>query len=151
MALVTTIEMRFSQVCTTFLYKFDFLITCRPVASRGGGRGAPLLFGRSVNPISTRGCTLSPPSIKCPPDFQTLHWPCDVFTNLESANPAFFQQKLLFVTICSKWLFVWESKLYIKICWYNCLVFISKYFWKTVQIDNSGFVVWIRKNMLWAR
>ena len=28
---------------------------------------APPLFGRSVNPISTRGGKLSPPSITCPP------------------------------------------------------------------------------------
>ena len=36
-----------------------------------GGARAPPLFGGSVNPISTRGGTLSPPSTMCPPDF----WP----------------------------------------------------------------------------
>ena len=42
----------------------------RPVAS--GGACAPPLFGRSVNPISTRGCILSPPSTMCPPRFSDL-------------------------------------------------------------------------------
>ena len=43
---------------------------------RGGGHVPPLLFGRSVNPISTRVDTLSPPSTMCPPpDFQTLRLP----------------------------------------------------------------------------
>ena len=47
--------------------------TCRPVASGGaGGARAPPLFGRSVNPISTRGGTFSPPSIMCPPRFSDL-------------------------------------------------------------------------------
>ena len=45
----------------------------RPVASRGaGGARAPPLFGRSVNPISTRGGTLSPPSSTCHPGFSDL-------------------------------------------------------------------------------
>ena len=45
----------------------------RPVAS-GGAEGAcvPPLFERSVNPISTRGGTLSPPSTMCPPGFSDL-------------------------------------------------------------------------------
>ena len=45
----------------------------RPVAS-GGARGAcaPPLFDQSVNPISTRGSTLSPPSTMCPPGFSDL-------------------------------------------------------------------------------
>ena len=45
----------------------------RPVAS-GAGRGAraPQLFDRSVNPISTRGGTLSPSSTMCPPGFSDL-------------------------------------------------------------------------------
>ena len=47
----------------------------RAVASGGaGGRGlSPPVFGRSVNPISTRGGTLSPPSTKSlPPGFSEL-------------------------------------------------------------------------------
>ena len=45
----------------------------RPVASGGaGGACAPPLFDRSVNPISTRGGTLSPPSTTCPPAFSEL-------------------------------------------------------------------------------
>ena len=37
-----------------------------------GGAAAPPDFGGSVNPISTRGDTLSPPSTTCPPGFLTL-------------------------------------------------------------------------------
>ena len=47
----------------------------RPVASGGaGGARALPLFGRSVNPISSRGGTFSPPSITCPPQ---IFRPCD--------------------------------------------------------------------------
>ena len=37
-----------------------------------GGAAAPPDFGGSINPISTRGDTLSPPSTTCPPGFLTL-------------------------------------------------------------------------------
>ena len=37
-----------------------------------GGALAPPVFGRSVNPISTRGDTLSPPSTTSPPGFSDL-------------------------------------------------------------------------------
>ena len=37
-----------------------------------GGADAPPVFGRSVNPISTRGGTLSPPSTTRPPRFSDL-------------------------------------------------------------------------------
>ena len=52
----------------------DEVIYSRPVASGGAGGGMcpPPLFGRSVNPISTRGGTFSPPSITCPPRFSDL-------------------------------------------------------------------------------
>ena len=43
----------------------------RPVA-RGASAPAPPVFGRSVNPISTRGGTLSPPSTKSPLRFSDL-------------------------------------------------------------------------------
>ena len=45
----------------------------RPVASGGAG-GAPV-FGRSIQRISTRVGTLSPPITTSPPDFQTLRRP----------------------------------------------------------------------------
>ena len=48
---------------------FDLRSIHRPVAS---GVGRPPLFDRSVNPISTRGGTLSPPSTTCPPAFSEL-------------------------------------------------------------------------------
>ena len=44
---------------------------CSKVGGRGGA-AAPPDFGESVNPISTRGDTLSPPSTTCPPGFLTL-------------------------------------------------------------------------------
>ncbi len=37
-----------------------------------GGAIAPPVFGRSVNPISTRGDTSSPPSTTSPPGFSDL-------------------------------------------------------------------------------
>ena len=42
--------------------------------SQAGGWG--WVFGRSVNPISTRGGTLSLPSTTSPQDFQSLRRPC---------------------------------------------------------------------------
>ena len=52
---------------------YILLTYIRPVASGGaGGACAPPLFDKSVNPISTRGGTLSPPSIMCPPGFSDL-------------------------------------------------------------------------------
>ena len=55
------------------MMKVPILTTLRPVASGGaGGARAPPLFVRSVNPISTRGGTLSPPSTMCPPGFSDL-------------------------------------------------------------------------------
>ena len=54
---------------------------------------------QAVNISSLRRSANGPPTIRR----RSADLPhCDVFTNLESANPAFFQQKLLFVTICSK-------------------------------------------------
>ena len=55
--------------------------------SQAGGPGearAPPLFGRSVNPISTRGAHYPHPVLRAPPDFQTLRRPCgdDLFTQL---------------------------------------------------------------------
>ena len=45
----------------------------RHVSNGGaGGAYAPPVFGRSVNPISTRGGTLSPPSTARPPRFSDL-------------------------------------------------------------------------------
>ena len=44
-----------------------------PVASGGaGGARVPPPFDRSVNPISTMGGTLYPPSTICPPGFSDL-------------------------------------------------------------------------------
>ena len=49
----------------------------RPVATGGaGGERVPPLFGRSVNPISTRGAHYPHPVLCAPPDFQTLRRPC---------------------------------------------------------------------------
>ena len=57
---------------------YNILVSIRAIASRGaGGAIAPPVLGRSVNPISTRGDTLSPPSTTSPPDFQTLQRPCE--------------------------------------------------------------------------
>ena len=66
-----------SSKCIIFSSKSEFFAIwyskCRPVASGGaGGARAPPLFDRSVNPISTRGGTLSPPSTMCPPGFSDL-------------------------------------------------------------------------------
>ena len=45
----------------------------RAVASGGAGEAlAPPVFGRSVNPISTRGTHYPHPVLLAPPDFQTL-------------------------------------------------------------------------------
>ena len=58
----------------------------RPVASGGaGGARVPPLFGRSANPISTRGGgTLSPPSTTCPPGFSDLATALNVVRNCKS-------------------------------------------------------------------
>ena len=50
-----------------YLHKVFVESKIRRVAS-----GGPPLFDRSVNPISTRGCTLSPPSTMCPHGFLDL-------------------------------------------------------------------------------
>ena len=45
----------------------------RHVSNGGaGGAYAPPVFGRSVNPISTRGSHYPHPVLLAPPDFQTL-------------------------------------------------------------------------------
>ena len=52
---------------------FHVIIIVRHAARwEAGGAAAPPDFGGSVNPISTRGDTLSPPSTTCPPGFLTL-------------------------------------------------------------------------------
>ena len=49
------------------------LFLYRGVVSGGaGGTMAPPDFGRSVNPISTRGADYDPTSLLAPPDFQTF-------------------------------------------------------------------------------
>ena len=50
----------------------------RPVVP-GGARGAMAspVFGRSVNPISTKGADYAHQIIRAPPDFQTFRRPCD--------------------------------------------------------------------------
>ena len=77
--------LNFSLFHHVFISSLDMFKNCinsyqiRPVAS-GGARGAcaSLLFGRSVNPISTReGGTFSPHLVlRAPLDFQTLRRPC---------------------------------------------------------------------------
>ena len=55
---------------------FETKLLCIRHATRweaGGARAPPPLFGKSVNPISTRGGTLFPPSTMCPQIFR----PCD--------------------------------------------------------------------------
>ena len=52
---------------------FSIRVYYRHVARwEAGGAAASPDFGGSVNPISTRGDTLSPPSTTCPPGFLTL-------------------------------------------------------------------------------
>ena len=49
------------------------LFTIRPVVPEGAGLAmAPPDFGRSVNPISTKGGRLCPPSNTSNPDYQTF-------------------------------------------------------------------------------
>jgi len=45
---------------------------------KGGtlGASAPPMFGRTVNPISTRGADYALHSTTSPPNFQTLRRPC---------------------------------------------------------------------------
>ena len=52
--------------------KSDWNIGRHATRWEAGGAAAPPDFGGSVNPISTRGDTLSPPSTTCPPGFLTL-------------------------------------------------------------------------------
>ena len=54
------------------------LSTEMPEAGGQGGALPPPDFGRSVNPISTRGDRLCPPITMAPPDFQTFLRPCTV-------------------------------------------------------------------------
>ena len=49
--------------------KYVLYLISRPVAR---GASAPPVFDRSVNPISTRGGTLSPPNTTSPPGFSDL-------------------------------------------------------------------------------
>ena len=60
-----------------------------PGPSQEGGWGGfsppPPVFGRTVNPISTRGSRLCPPQYyEPPPDFQTLRRPCHHSTTCPS-------------------------------------------------------------------
>ena len=48
------------------------LIIGKGISEGGQGRQSPPFFGRSVNPISTRGDALSPPSTTSPPGFSDL-------------------------------------------------------------------------------
>ena len=55
-----------------------FAVTVRPVASGGAGGhvlNVPPTFRQISKPYLNQGGTLSPLSITCPPDFQTLQWP----------------------------------------------------------------------------
>ena len=57
------------------IFNFAYYVVRIAGPSQAGGpwgARAPPLFGRSVNPISTRGGTLSPPSTMCPPRFSDL-------------------------------------------------------------------------------
>ena len=49
----------------------NMYLLCRPVASGGAGGHVPV-FGRTVNPISTRGADYAHHSTKCPPGFSDL-------------------------------------------------------------------------------
>jgi hypothetical protein len=63
------------------------LIHIRAVASGGaGGAKAPPVFGRSVNPISTRGDTLSPPSTSSPPGFSDLATALHIYVPVGISN-----------------------------------------------------------------
>ena len=55
------------------LLRFYKLLNFRPVVPRcAGGTMAPPDFGRSVNPISTKGSRLCPPNNTCNPVFSDL-------------------------------------------------------------------------------
>ena len=54
-------------------------------AGRLGGAFAPHVFGRSVNPISTRGAHYPHPVLHSPPDFQTLRRPWHGWLTCEPA------------------------------------------------------------------
>jgi hypothetical protein len=70
-----------------YLHKVFVESKIRHVAS-----GGPPLFDRSVNPISTKGGTLSPPSTMCPPEFS------DLATALKTIHVSKFLKKERFLT-----------------------------------------------------
>ena len=93
------LEMAISELKTASL-RIHLQYSVRPVAS-GGAREAcaPPLFGRSVNPISTRGGTYYPhPVIHAPPDFQTLRRPC-YRSNFWKSKVLLIIQKVIFFNI----------------------------------------------------
>ena len=75
-----------------------------------GGAAAPPDFGGSINPISTREDTLSPPSTTCPPDF----WP-----------------------LVHPWLIKWGSQIQLRIqsffCQLFCNVILANVFTKVIS------------------
>ena len=68
----------------------------RPVAS-GGARGAcaPPVFGRTANPISTRGADYAHHSTKCPPRFSDLATALTCIRNLKLQMPSVLEKRAL--------------------------------------------------------
>ena len=84
---------RFVNKLVSFCFVVQYVF--RAVASGRGGLGASGLqcLGRSVNPISTRGSTLSPPSITSPPGFSDLATGLTYLCNIYYRGFLEFQQK----------------------------------------------------------
>ena len=64
--------MRQNSILEQQLFRLGSLGYRHATRGEAGGAAAPPDFGGSVNPISTRGDTLSPPSTTCPTGFLTL-------------------------------------------------------------------------------
>ena len=73
------------EATPNFLTHFlSFLASLQGCRKRGaGGALDPSVFGRSVNPISTRGAHYPHPVLRAPPGYQTLRRPCIPFCKID--------------------------------------------------------------------
>ena len=67
------------------------------------GGFSPPVFGRTVNPISTRGADYADHSTKSPPDFQTLRRPWKVMIFLQDHKQGFILLRLGLHRAIGKW------------------------------------------------
>ena len=123
-------------------FKITFSLLCRAVAS------GPLVFGRSVNPISAGGRAHSPhPVLRAPPDFQTLRRPCCGMLKRNSLQIMLCHENVVSCTTLVKAKHCRHS-IYIRtvscclLCWTGSNWFIGHYGREIYRYLCTRFVPW---------